>query len=91
MAPSRLDVAERVARDDLNSLLPKGTSRGRLRSDCFARLAWVMRGGNRPAIRTTPFVRRTVVQAVNVGLEHAYGDSHKSEIDPQIYVRRDAD
>lgn len=92
MSQTRIDVAETVARRELEFQLPEGTSLFLYRSFCYARVRWILRGGNRPAGRSgTEFTRRTVTDAVNKGLEHAFGDSHRNEIDPDVIRRRDSD
>jgi hypothetical protein len=92
MSQSRIDVAETVARHELEMQLPAGTSLFLYRRFCYARVHWILRGGERPAGRAgTAFTRRVVTDAVNKGLEHAFGDSHRGEIGPDVIERRDSD
>lgn len=92
MSRSRIDVAETVARHDLEMQLPEGTSLFLYRQFCYARVHWILRGGERPAGRAgTAFTRRVVTDAVNKGLEHAFGDSHRHEIESTVIQRRDSD
>lgn len=91
MARTRLEVAVVAASQYMEVEFPTRTPRVNLRSQCFSILKWVLSGGDKPRGGAIPnFYTRLIVRSVNKGLEHAYGDSHKQEIDPQIYVRRDS-
>ncbi len=92
MTATRMEAAETVAQRHLKTELPEGTALVHMREWAFKRVHWVLFGGQRPAGRpTTEFTVRIIIEAVNAGLAHAYGDTHRGEIPAEVYTRRDSD
>jgi hypothetical protein len=83
----RLSPARDDARLFLVRELPTGTPRAKLRGVCQQLVTWVFDGGKRPEDQLTDFIRQTVKQAVNAGIEHAYGETHRDELDQSLLER----
>lgn len=90
MPVDRKGPAKRVALLNVRTETPEGTPAGQFRPVCDQAVMWVFDGGrdNRPnRDLLTTFVRQTVQDAVEAGLDHAYGDAHRGEIDPSVIAR----
>jgi hypothetical protein len=83
----RLSPAKDNARLFLVRELPTGTPRAKLRGVCRQLVTWVFDGGERPEGQLTDFIRQTVEQAVNAGIEHAYSEAHRDELDQSLLER----
>ena len=92
MTTTGMEEAEVAARRYLNQVLPEGTPRVHMRPFCYARLHWILFGGTRPPGRSgTPLTRQIVTNAVDQGLEDAFGTEHKGRVPEVVYARRDSD
>lgn len=77
---TRLDAAHKAASERLDQILQTGRHRILARQLCHDLLDWVFgRQPERPdestfAARRRQFAHSSVIDATNVGLDHAYGD-----------------
>lgn len=90
MVPSKIDYAEAVAYTAVRRRLQKVPRLNLMAGTHFARVSWILRGGERPP-GSTELTRQLVIDAVNIGLERAYGNKDHSDIDPSIFTRRDSE
>ena len=87
---TRIERAEAHALSYLEQLLREGTQYVHMRGFCSALVHWVLYGGSRPPGRSE-LTLAVVKNAINRGLELAFGDAHRHEIPPEVYQRRDSD
>jgi hypothetical protein len=90
MPVDRQGPALRVALEHVARATPEGTQPHAYRALCDRLATWVFEGGRSKKPQQgelTEFVRATVRHAVNAGLTHAYGDTHRGEIDPGVITR----
>ena len=90
MPVDRQGPALRVALGHVAQATPEGTPPHSYRAVCDRLTTWVFEGGRDKKPQQgelTEFVRATVGHAVGAGLRHAYGDTHRGEIDPGVIAR----